>query len=118
VVATLRFAGGVIGKLTVSLGVASPYQLNLFTYGTQGCLLNNRFYRRGIPGVETFIDLPIAILNEHPNCPQELDHFLDCIERDEKPLIDAVEGAKTTAAACAIIESLRTGQPVKVDNNF
>lgn len=117
ILATLKFESGAVAKLTVSFGMASPYQLNLQVYGTQGCILNNNFYKRDIPGVERFTELPIPIQIEHPNFPQELDHFLNCIERDKSPLIDAIDATKTTATTCAIIESLINGTTVTVDNN-
>ena len=48
----------------------------------------------------------------------ELSHFVDCIVEDKTPLIDGVDGAKTIATCWAAIESIATGQPVKVRNEF
>ena len=47
-----------------------------------------------------------------------LKHFQDCLDRDEKPDPDAEEGAKSIAVCSAAWESVKTGRPVKVFNEF
>jgi predicted dehydrogenase len=42
----------------------------------------------------------------------QLDHFLRCILRDEKPLVGVEEGLAGVRAALALEESIRTGKPV------
>ena len=46
--------------------------------------------------------------------PRQLHHFARVIRGEEKPVIDAAEGARTLAATLAIAESAKTGRPVEV----
>ncbi len=48
----------------------------------------------------------------------EIGHFVDCVQNDKTPLIDGVDGAKTIATCWAVIESIASGKPVKVRNEF
>jgi len=47
-----------------------------------------------------------------------LTHFERCLENDETPVPDATEGAKSIAVCAAAWESIHTGRPVKVFNDF
>ncbi len=47
-----------------------------------------------------------------------LAHFEECLEKDLTPVPDAVEGAKSIAVCSAAWESIKTGKPVKVFNEF
>jgi predicted dehydrogenase len=47
-----------------------------------------------------------------------LDHFSRVLEFDEEPIPDVVEGAKTIAVCSAAWESVKTGKPVAVFNDF
>ncbi len=46
------------------------------------------------------------------NMRLQLEHFLQCILRDEKPLVGVEEGLAGVRAALALEESIRTGKPV------
>ena len=46
--------------------------------------------------------------------PRQLHHFARVIRGEEKPVIDAAEGARTLAAMLALAESAKTGRPVEV----
>ena len=46
--------------------------------------------------------------------PRQLHHFARVIRGEEKPVIDAAEGARTLAATLAIAKSAKTGKPVRV----
>ena len=75
-----------------------------------------------------FIDNLISFMNEKPTIiPVELnDHnagkefrvFADIILNDKEVEMTAEEGAKTVAAALAIVESSETGKPVVPNYNF
>jgi len=118
VIANLKFQSGALGKCLVSCGAKIPYNLNFSYHGTKGSIHKNKLFVGGIPHVEEWSELPIEIRAEDHTCPQELDHFLNCVENDEKPLIDAVDGARSVAVCCAIIESIENNRPVKVFLDF
>jgi predicted dehydrogenase len=48
--------------------------------------------------------------------PRQLHHFARVIRGEEKPVIDAAEGARTLAATLAIAQSAKTGRPVAVSD--
>ena len=48
----------------------------------------------------------------------EIGHFVDCVINDKIPLIDGVDGAKTIETCWAVINSIATGKPQKVLNEF
>ena len=118
VIASLKFSSGAVGKCLASCGAKVPYAMNFSYYGTRGSILNNRLFLSGIPHVEDFMQLPVEIHPEDHTCTEELDHFLRCIESGEKPLIDAVEGARSVAVCCAMAESIDSGVPVEVCLDF
>ena len=47
-----------------------------------------------------------------------LGHFEDCLENDLTPVPDVKEGAKSISVCSAAWESIKTGKPVKVFNEF
>ena len=47
-----------------------------------------------------------------------LRHMADCVLNGTQPWVGAREGAKVVATGLACWESLRTGMPVKVRNEF
>ena len=118
VIANLKFESGALGKCLVSCGAEIPYNLNFSFHGTRGSIHNNKLFIGGMPNVEEWFELPIEIRAEDHTCPQELDHFLICIERGEKPLIDAIDGARSVAVCCAIIESIENNCPATVFLDF
>ena len=46
------------------------------------------------------------------NMRLQLEHFLKCVLRNEKPLVGVEEGLAGVKAALALEESIRTGKPV------
>ena len=47
-----------------------------------------------------------------------MQHFQQCLDQDLEPSPGVVDGAKSVAVGVAAWESIRTGQPVKVFNDF
>ena len=45
-------------------------------------------------------------------------HFQQCLDQDLEPSPSVVDEAKSVAVGVAALESIRTGQPVKVFNDF
>ena len=45
-------------------------------------------------------------------------HFQQCLEEDLEPSPNVIDGAKSIAVGVAAWESIETGQPVKVFNDF
>ena len=118
VIMNLRFKNGCLGKVAAFVACRRPYALNLAVYGTKGTVINNRLYLSEIEELEDFIDLPITILAEHPTWDEEMGNFVDSILNDTTPLIDVRDGAKSALVCIAGGESIQTGKPVTVKNDF
>jgi len=132
--AVLKFANGAIGTFIVSDATTSPwnwestsresaitpYELeNCFIVaGTRGSLSIPQLQHWCYDKPEgawadplTRRTLPVRHADPYP---RQLHHFARVIRGEEKPVIDAAEGARTLAATLAIAESAKTGRPVKV----
>ena len=118
VIASLKFASGALGKCLVSCGAKIPYAMNFGYYGTKGSVLNDQLFIDGIPHADGFMRLPVEICTEDHTCAEQLEHFLACIQTGEKPLIDALDGARSVAVCCAVAESIEAGRPVTVQLDF
>lgn len=132
--AVLRFANGAVGTLIVSDATPSPWNWeatsresditpseleNCFIVaGTHGSLsipqLQHWCYDK--PDGAWADPLTRRTLPSRDADPyrRQLHHFARVIRGEEKPVIDAAEGARTLAATLAIVESAKTGRSVQV----
>ncbi len=121
IIMNVKFYSGAVGRIMNSSGCQRPYNIDLQLWGTKGTLAADntspqaRLCLRQVDS-HRWMQLPKPSMEKA--IAAEIDHFVDCIINDHVPLIDGVDGAKTVATAWAAIESMRTGQPVKVRNEF
>ena len=122
-ISILRFPNNVIGKIFVSTGCKRNYTMRTLIYGTKGTIIcDNRsdtmqLFTMGENNMaETPENLPVDI-KDH-NAEKEFKVFADIILNDKEVEMTAEEGAKTVAAALAIVESSETGKPVVPNYNF
>ncbi len=135
----LKFQNNAIGRVLGAYGVVEPpLALEEYgVYGTKGTLINNvlvqekdgRIVRNVLPP-SRYLKMKNGIAEGKTVPPDEeikghinevirfLRHLQDCIENDKTPNPDAVEGAKTVAVCLAAWESIKTGKPVRVRQNF
>lgn len=109
---SLTFANGCIGKVLVSGGCRRPYALNLSVYGDQGTIENDKLFLAKINHLQDWMNLTLPIEEEYPYYYEEIDHLVQCIELDETPRVDAVEGARSVAVCLAADTSIERGAPV------
>ena len=89
-------------------------------YGTKGTIRDN------VKTLDADGDLPQREYHTHlpPHAGHHgemmvmLRHMADCVLNGTQPWVGAREGAKVVATGLACWESLRTGMPVKVRNEF
>lgn len=130
-VMSMQFENGVIGKLLAASGNRgyAPSGGNLVIYGTNGTLWRNKLYRNDpvTHKSEVIHDWAEQFKGHKPRVhdtrqvhhfAEQAEHFLDCIEGKAQPRTSVLDGAYVVAALCAALESVRTGQPVTVDNTF
>lgn len=123
-VAVMKFRNGGIGKVLTSVGAKKPYKFHLTLFGTQGTFDDGLLYSDRIPGlmdkdvIRGSVKLPIPSLREwevqyHP-FQEEIDHFVDCILQDKRPLSDANDGAKVMEVTDAFYRSVKEHRPVGI----
>ena len=114
----LRFRDGAIAKSMTNMAAQRPALHNLVLYGTKGVFVNGKpdgvLYRGDGSEAEpvTAVYGPADASSGYKGVG--VTHLLDCIESDESPLVDVMEGARTIAVCDAIYESFTTGKPAKV----
>ena len=119
----MRFASGKIGRAANLLGLVHPggERMNSLTvYGTKGTIrddvktldaagdLPERAYRTQLPPNTGHYSEMIVMMR----------HMADCVLNGAAPWVGAREGARVVSTGLACWESLRTGKPVKVRNEF
>jgi len=130
----LKFKSGAIGRVAGLYGIVHPptpmMQFNL--YGTKGSLQSE--FTDNEPGqVKVVFDnmpghKPYGAQFEAERDSSAYGHgatvirymraFQDCLDNDREPSPGVVDGAKSVAVGVAAWESIRTGQAVKVFNEF
>ncbi len=124
-VINVRFASGRIGRIANYLGVVEPpgeVMNELTVYGTKGVLRNARKtvdregYLPARSSEAAFVSrLP---LGHHQEMLVLMAHLAECILDGRTPWVGVREGARVVATGLACWESLRSGRPVKVRNEF
>lgn len=121
VVGIVKFAGGAVGKLSCCFDVQSPYAFNIDLLGDKGTIRDNRiFAKEFLPGSTDWITVPTirpdsGDVTHHP-FDGEINHFLDCIQRNEESHVNLADAVKTHEVCLAIDQSAATGKPVTIAN--
>ncbi|MBE6621379.1 MAG: Gfo/Idh/MocA family oxidoreductase [Ruminococcaceae bacterium] len=124
-ISVLKFPNKVVGKIFVSTGCKRDYTMRTLFYGTKGTIICDNHSKEltlftlqenstAVNLTPTMVPIEVA----HHNTTGEFKTFADIILNGEPLVMTAVEGAKTVAACMAIVESSKTGKPVKPDYNF
>ena len=119
----VRFTSGKVGRVANLLGMVHPHgesANSLTVYGNKGTIRDN------VKTLDTEGDLPqrayVTELPPHSGHAGEmivmLRHMADCVLHGTKPWVGVREGARVVSTGLAAWESLRTGQAVKVRNEF
>lgn len=118
---TLRAGSGALIHISNSRRAVYGYDQRIEAFGDGGMLQvgNQRDTSLSFWGSEgTDIKDPIMdffIERYTPAYHAEIDHFVDCIEKGTKPIAGFQDGLEALRLADAALESLRTGQTVKLD---
>jgi len=130
----VEFTSGVIGRVSGLYGAVHPPlpMMQFGLYGSKGSLQSE--FTDNEPGeVRVTLDGPDgprktvipyeaeqdeSVYGHGATVIRYMRHFQDCLDNDRQPSPDVVDGAKSIAAGVAAWESVRTGQPVEVFNDF
>ncbi len=119
-VASVRFANGSVGKISVSLdGLAFPYQFNIDLLGTKGAARDNRICTQELLDnqsgwITLACDTPNTGSVAHHPFKAEIDSFVEAIRRDTRALCPLEDACRSMDVVFAINESARTGRPAAV----
>lgn len=118
-IAMLRFQNGAIGKVTALYGNPGPMPnvYNMAVYGTKGRIEGGKMFLDGMDehGANPWLELPSS-KNQTQGHPfyNEIDHFLTCIEKDQKPLVTPEDAYNTIAAALYAVKACRQNSILKI----
>lgn len=126
VIANMKFANGVVGKVMVSGGCKRAYTMRTCLYGTEGTIIVDNtsstlsIFKEDFGGMKKYYDVPMhnleikipVTINNH-NVPAELDAFVKTLLNDEEVIIDGIQGCNTVIACEAIVEASKSGKVVK-----
>ncbi|MBA9026665.1 Gfo/Idh/MocA family protein [Peribacillus huizhouensis] len=116
---TLRFQSGVICHLDVSWG-AKSFVSSFELAGSNGMITYQSNDHVPIV-IEMFneekedqerVAVPSYIVRDTP-LKKQLQHFMDCIENNESPIVTAMDAVSAIYVAECIIESMKSGKPVE-----
>ena len=119
-VAVMKFDDKTMGKVFVSTGCKRDYTMRTVIYGTRGTLICDNtsptmtLFTAGEDGMAHAPEIIPVEVNNH-NAAREFEAFADAIRAGTPALTDAREGAKTVEVCLSVIESAKTGQPVRPD---
>jgi len=114
----LKFDNGTIGKVGSCLECNMPYVFNVEVFGTKGTFRNNQLAGDMLNGQTGFATVPTILpdsadVSHHP-FDGEVDHFIDCLNRNKRPLPDLEDAAETMEICLAAELSAKRGKPVKL----
>jgi predicted dehydrogenase len=117
----LRFRSGRLGKVASCIDCLQPYYFHVHLIGSEGSLLDNRFYSTHLKGLykDRWSTLETSLVDsgdvsDHPYQPQ-FQAFVDSVRKDEvMPLTDFDTAFETHRVMFAADLSAAEGRPVKL----
>lgn len=109
-VAIFRFESGCIGKVAVTWVPACTQRHGARVFGSEATVIDDRIC---LAGTDEWTPLPVQSIEGHPYKPED-DHCIDCLVEGREPLINCLEGAKSTVACLVVKDAIEQGGPVKI----
>jgi predicted dehydrogenase len=114
----IKFADGLIGKVSCSLEAMMPYAFPILLMGDRGAIRNNQFVTRRWPGQKGWATVPTILpdtaeVSHHPFVG-EMNHFVDCILNGRESHCNVADAVKTHRICLAAEVSAREGKPVRL----
>ena len=116
--ALVKFDNGVIGKVSVNFDCVMPYRFPIRIFGDRGTVFDNRVWSHKFPGQQNWVELPAiqpesSDVSHHP-FQAEVDHFVECLQRDVESHCNLEDALRTHEVAFAALECYRTRRPVRL----
>ncbi len=99
-------------------------ELHVLLHASNGSIENDRLFTADlfggapleeIAGRRPWGALP-SLVQPHSSFRTQVEYFVDCLLEGRQPEPDGREAARTVAACLAVVESSRTGQPVRPES--
>ena len=122
-VINVRFASGAIGRVAAFLGMVHPpgvAGVSLTLYGTRGTIRDNRKAldpRDLVPSSEQTAEFPGGG-GHYGEMQVMMRHMADCVLNGAAPWVGVRDGARIVSTGLSCWESLRSGAPARVRNEF
>ena len=130
-IAVMKFPGDVIGKVFNSVGCKRAYTMRTCLYGSKGTIVVDNttplldLYKADVKGSERDfgrdwqnMKIQLIVPIDNHNTYGEIKEFIDCIVNDKDIVMTGKQGASTVSACLSVVESAKTGMPVKVNYDF
>jgi len=122
-VSLIKFSGGRIGKVASVIDCLQPYYRHVHLVGSEGTLLDDKFYSRRIPGLDSkrwsilaTPRLDSGDVHDHPYSTQFQAFFEALTLNKEMPLTSFEEGMLTHRLALAADLSAQSGRTLTLDD--
>jgi predicted dehydrogenase len=117
-VTLVKFAGGVIGKVSSSIECVMPYMFHILLMGNQGSIRNNQLFTSRWPGQKDWASIPTILpdsgaVTHHP-FDAEIVHLVDCILSGRESHCNVADAVKTHEICLASEISARENRPVRL----
>lgn len=116
----LRTAAGTLVHINNSRRCTYGYDQRLEVFGEKGMLQASNRHRTSVEewtATGTHVHDPVQeffIARYHEAYVAEIDHFVDCVARDMKPLAGFNDGREALRIADAALESMQTGKTIRL----
>jgi predicted dehydrogenase len=117
-VALVRFANGVLGKVSTNFECIQPYAFPVRIFGDGGTVRDGRVWSHMFPGQRGWVEIPAigpdsSDVAHHPFQAQ-VDHFVACILDGRTSHCSFEDAAKTHEIVFAALQCYETGRPVRL----
>ncbi len=114
----VKFENGTIAKVASSVECVQPYVFNIVLLGDQGSIRNNQVFSKRWTGQKGWATIPTILpdsgdVTHHP-FREEIDHFVDCIQKGCESHANLEDAALTHEICFASEISAREKRPVSL----
>jgi predicted dehydrogenase len=117
----LKFRNGSVGKVASSIDCLQPYYFHTHLIGSEGSLLDNKFYTSKVTGLNRnrWSELALKLcdsgdVSDHPYLSQFTAFFQSLAAGEEMPLTSLKDAARTHEILFAADRSAALGRPVRI----
>ncbi len=117
-IVVVRFANGVLGKVSVNAECVMPYRFPIRIFGDRGSAFDNRIWSHQFPGQTDWVEIPSILpdssdVTHHP-FQAEIDHFVACLQCGVESHCNLEDAAVTHEIVFAALECYRQQRPIRL----